>query len=323
MTHARHDAVETLAFLASRDPEGFRALIESVTGRVPDGADPLAAAGSAASMLGDGIEDSPEARLRNLFGNHMRSLGRIERTTRKRCDMVMSALLGLGAEVLDGAAAGDERALSDWNSWVGAREGQFGQEASALLSSWRAFRADLKASESRWDFAFAEEGRGILGQAAAMVGGRRWDASSGHPEVVLVDLPFSPFVGVSEHDDPAVSEVVQRATPLLRRCKAALFKVEWDVAARLGLSADGYETCLAKAMPRHEVRSVLSDNSRCAPATGRDLYVAAAARWSGEFSIVALAQASADASAPAHPADPILPIAERVLRGFLRSVELN
>ena len=28
MTQPRHDAVETLAFLASRNPEGFRALVE-------------------------------------------------------------------------------------------------------------------------------------------------------------------------------------------------------------------------------------------------------------------------------------------------------
>jgi len=326
MTQLRLDAVDILAFLASRNPEGFRSMVGGAVGVSPDGGDSVSLAECAAAAAEAGLKESFEARMTERFGEHMRFLGRIERTTRKRCDMLMSALLGPGAEVLDGAAAGDERALSTWTTWVEGREGQFGQEASALLSSWRAFRADLRAAESRWDFTYAEEGsrQNVLGAAAGLVGGRHWDAaSSAHPDVVLVNLPFSPFVGVSANDDPAVSEVIGRAAPLLRKCKAALFKVEWEVAARLGLSAGGYEAAIAKAMPRHQVRSVLADNARCSPATGPDLYVAAASAWSGEFSIVALGRAPSDASDPPSPADPVLPIAERVLRGFLRSVELN
>jgi len=325
MTQLRLDAVDILAFLASRNPEGFRSLVDGAVGVRPEGEDSVSMAECAAAAVEAGMQESPEARMAERFGEHMRFLGRIERTTRKRCEQVMSALLGLGAEVMDGAAAGDEMALAAWGSWVEDRKDQFGQDASAILSSWKAFRNDLKASESRWDFTFAEVNRAesVLGSAAALVGGRRWaSGTSAHPDVVLVNLPFSPFVGISEHDDPAVSEVVERAAFHLKKCKAALFKVEWDVATRLGLTSDGYVSAIAKAMPKHQVRSVLADNGRCPPATGRDLYVAAASRWTDEFSVVTLGPSRQPGDAPT-PSAPILPIVERVLRGLLRSVELN
>ena len=325
MTQLRLDAVDILAFLASRNPEGFRTMVGVAVGSILDGRDSVSMATQAAAAVESGIKDSSEARLVARFGEHMRSLGRIERTTRKRCDQVMSALLGLGADVLDAAAAGDAQSLAAWSSWDEDRKGQFGQEASAILASWRVFRADLKASESLWDFTFAEvnDGQSVLGGAAALVGGRRWaPGTSPNPDVVLVNLPFSSFVGVTEHDDPAVSEVIGRAAVHLKKCKAALFRVEWDVATRIGIPASGYETALARAMPKHEIRSVLADGGRSAPAAGRDLYVAAAASWTCDFSVVTLGPARQEGIAePLSPPDH--QVAERVLRGLLRSVELK
>jgi hypothetical protein len=301
MNQVRHGAVEILARVASVNPAAFRALFG-----VGSCSNPVALAEAAAASVSHDLSTSPEGAIVERFGEYMRFLGRIERTVRRRCDYLLESLLALGIETLDAASEGDRESVDRWNDWVASRTDQFVSEASALLSSWRQFRRDTAAAESSWDFRFLDiaRGRPDLGSAAVAAGGRplcpgpdKW------PDIVLVELPFSVFVGVSENDDPAVTDVVGGVSRIIRKARGALFRVDWTVGTRLSLPTDGYQRAVSRASPQFETRIILLDET---------LYVGVARSWHDEFSAVTVPLG----------VGPDRPV-ERAVRGFLRAVELG
>ena len=96
-------------------------------------------------------------------------------------------------------------------------------------------------------------------------------------EVVLADLPFSMFVRAHK-GDPAVTELVVEAARLARTASAAVFRVSWSAAGRMGVETDEYRSAVEHVFEgsKWEVRTAVS-------ADRNDMFVFALSRvrWNG------------------------------------------
>jgi len=354
---ARQQVTEALAFLASRDRERFADLFRSIGASV-DGPDPFSVAEQAAAAVYEKIEAAPETTLGRRFSEHLRFNGQALRTARRRGELVRLSSLALGVETLDRAAAADEAALELWRRWVESRTNE--SDADAVLSRWSAFRSDLAAADARLEFAYSEFSHSFcgMGVAAAALGGV---LDSERPDLVLVGLPFSAFIGSTSRPDPAVEDILEESRPQISKTSHVLFRVQWKVGSRLRMEPSVYKDLISSRFPGRAYQTALCRVRSCLPIDGDELFIGMSDRFVGDFKVISLAsvtsaqgtdEESVDGTIDAGSGDdcpvhelaglfkiPVellppstreacraltscvpVPVAERAIKGFLRSI---
>lgn len=292
MTKHPASIVEILAFLASRDPEGFAALVKPHERHFPIGDNPVFLAEDVIDAVSIGIGASEETQIATDFEKHLLFVGKSARRAERRAGFIRWALLTLGVDVVDKAALGEQFSLDAFSDFAGRHADE---SPERIIETWSAFRSDREALGRE----FAEVGYKSVGEStpalefAALTAGclRSWgrsdDGSFIPPNLVLADLPFSTFVNAASDVDPAITEVLSKLSHH-RDTPAFLLRMDWTVGDRLRLKAKDYEALVSKALPGHEIRSIVIDSDRCVPMRGKDLFIGAARKWTGEFRAVSL-----------------------------------
>lgn len=176
-----------------------------------------------------------------------------------------------------------------------------------LIGTMERDSLEMRLADQVFSFSEINPGIGAFGLAALNVGGISYGSRAVAPmaqatfkanrgsdslmdpntpvDINLVNLPFSAFVGIGQAD-PAVVRLVEEAAAHRKKTRCTLFRVDWTLGHRLGISEQGYRTLIGRHFPGHSLMSHTVDIEWFVPMEGHEFFVLVGPEFNSHFSVI-------------------------------------